>query len=634
MSNFLVVSSSNDRSAERIFSAGVRATRRIKQQAASSIVSAIGSRGGTFARRNGSGTRAVKDEATGVWLIATGTWFHDDGYATGSERKLLQRWLAAGSRALAREMEGSFTVVVSDPRARETTAITDLSGSSMTFFRAFDDAVAIGGSSSVLAALAACTTDALACQELLRTGIVFEDRTTWNEVRRASAASIYRFRDGSLISREQYWSPADVQPESLDGIEAVDALHDVLVRAARRIRGVYPKVACDLTGGYDSRALLTGFLSAQVPFSTTVTGTADSVDVVVAGRIAKELGLRHELLPPKLPRSFEEVSAAATLADFEYDPVEYSAIHAVHSHLSRHHDASVNGSAGELARGELWQNHTSPIGRRGAWDSGKLRRRRYLDSGCNPELFPSASRYDGFDYFGPMISRVAETVADQPNTNQIDWVYLAIRMHGWQARIATSTDQVWPCMSPFAFRSVIETCMRMSARSRMGSWAVKSMFHRHQPRAGRMPLVTGVPPLPMRVDTAHRLLWPVATNYPKLAWRKLKRTVTGAPWAAPATLDGVAPRVHLWMDQSVRSLLDPREMTTAALFEPGMLEGFLRESQSRDFAFGGQWNRLLGLEHGRRVVDAVRREVGGQRSVEAPDASDRVWSSQRSASAK
>ena len=43
MSNFLVVSSSNDRSAERIFSTGIRATKRIKSQSPSSIVAAPGS---------------------------------------------------------------------------------------------------------------------------------------------------------------------------------------------------------------------------------------------------------------------------------------------------------------------------------------------------------------------------------------------------------------------------------------------------------------------------------------------------------------------------------------------------------------------------------------------------------------
>lgn len=61
-----------------------------------------------FARHNGSGSAIVSDGPSGSWLLAIGPWFHGDGYASGSEPRLLQAYLRTGGLALARALEGFF----------------------------------------------------------------------------------------------------------------------------------------------------------------------------------------------------------------------------------------------------------------------------------------------------------------------------------------------------------------------------------------------------------------------------------------------------------------------------------------------------------------------------------------------
>ena len=57
-----------------------------------------------------------------------------------------------------------------------------------------------------------------------------------------------------------------------------------------------------------------------------------------------------------------------------------------------------------------------------------------------------------------------------PAYMRVDELYL-MRMRVWQSRIASSTNQVWRCLSPFLVKSVLETTLSMTAGSRLASRA-------------------------------------------------------------------------------------------------------------------------------------------------------------------
>ncbi len=155
----------------------------------------------SFPRQNGSGTPIVTDQTTGSWLVAIGTWFHTEGYGAGEESQALNRYLEVGANRLARELEGFFVFVIGDARTRETIVLTDLIGSCHCFVRLWKNMVALSGSSLLLAGLGDFNLDPVGCQEFLYTGVIYEDRTIYREVRKLGPASIFTiFRRCSEIS--------------------------------------------------------------------------------------------------------------------------------------------------------------------------------------------------------------------------------------------------------------------------------------------------------------------------------------------------------------------------------------------------------------------------------------------------
>ncbi len=604
MSNFLVIltTDAGQTEAGRRFRTAVDFAASEMGQRPARTLESDWARVASFPRRNGTGAPLVTDPASGAWLVATGTWFHADGSGPGAEGRLLARYLEVGPERLGRELEGFFAIAVGDPRSHDVVVLTDLVGSCHCFARAWEGGVALSGSSLLLASLAEWRLDPVGCQEFLCTGVSYEDRTLYRDVRKLGPASVHRFTASGPRGEQRYWRLTDVAPESLDGPAAVEALGEALVRVARNVAAHAARPVCDLTGGYDSRAVVALFRTAGVPFTTAVAGPADSPDVVVSRGLARLAGLPHVHLPPT-PVTFERVKRALPLTDGEYDLVEYARILDVHERLAERFDFCVNGSLGELARGYWWELLMPRAGARSPLDASLVARRRLAAVPCDTLLFPPGQRLDLAAHFADVIRRNNAGLSDLPNTLQMDHVYLMMRMQRWQGRIASSTNRLWPGLQPFLCRPVAEAVLRAGAGVRRRSLLTRLLLARYQPEMAAFPLEHGYPALPFTLRSAHRFA-PLLPRYAAKGARKLLEKFGGrnhhrAP-APPAT------RLRLWEDEEVRELLDPARMLLGALADVDAVGAFLRRSREPAFAHDGQWARLLTLEYTLRVLARVR----------------------------
>jgi hypothetical protein len=599
LGNFFVVVFAHDFRGEaaQLFGAGLDAARCLKMQVPNNVVETAWVHAASFARQNGSGTPIVTDMNTGSWLLTFGTWFHTENYATGAEARLLHRYLEIGAERLSRELEGFFVVVIGDARTRETFVLTDIVGSCHGFMRAWEHGIALSGSSLLLASLGDVRLDSVACQEFLGTGTIYEDRTIYQEVRKLGPASIFRFTDGALRATRCYWQITDLTPESLDGQVAVSTLGDTLVHAAQRVGGGFGRPVCDLTGGYDSRALVAAFLTARVPFSTTVSGPAESPDVVVSHGLAQLAGFTHIHLEYQNLMSFERIKEALPYTDGEYDLVEYACVLEIHQTLARRFDVSINGSFGEVARGYGWRLLFPHTGACHKLDAQQLAKHLYAALPYDPSLFEPNTRLNLVSHFAGIIARTNAGLSDLPNTLQMDHAYLMLRMQRWQGKIASSTNQLWPSLSPFLFRSVLETMLQATTRSRRRSLLIRKVLAALQPRLAAFPLEHGYPALPVTWRNVHRF-WPVPLDFGKKVLAKVGSRVGGSRWRRLATSpDRLPARLHLWHDEDVQVLLQPATMRLGSVVNPDTLRAFLRRSQGQDFPWDAQWARVLSLEY-------------------------------------
>ncbi|MEW5977988.1 MAG: asparagine synthase-related protein [Acidobacteriota bacterium] len=545
------------------------------------------------------------DAGLKCWVATVGSWFHVEGYHSGREDQLLNRLILVGPERLAAELEGFFVVVAKIPSEQELVVITDVAGSCHCFTRELRGLTAISSSSLLLAGLGTSSTlDPVGCQEFIATGIIYEDRTLYQEVRKMEPASIHLLgTDGRWIQR-CYWRITDAEPESLRGTAAVHDLEDKLKEAVRKIGTSFSRPVCDLTGGYDSRAVAAGFLSAKVPFSTTVSGSRNSGDVVVSEAIARMLNIPHRVMNVRPSADLQTLRRVVTLTDGEYEMIEYSRVMETHLQLSEAFDVSVNGSYGELARGYWWELLFPYTGRVEPINSEKLARMRYAAAADDPGLFPLPMRLSWDRHFADIIDRANRGLGQVPNTTQMDNAYLRLRMHRWQGRIATSTNRIWPCISPFLFRSVLESVLRTSWRCRTRSLLIRRMLLNLDPRLANHPLEHGYPAVPLAWYNFHRF-WPLVQFYGVKVFQKLVRPL----WKLDGVQDrnqGEPARVNLWNNPEVREVLNPERMRTSQITDHGRLQEFLKSSRRPTFAFDKAWCRLFTIEYALRVLNDAR----------------------------
>jgi hypothetical protein len=401
-------------------------------------------------------------------------------------------------------------------------------------------------------------------------------------------------------STQRYWKAADLKPETLAGETAVDALWDRLTYSVKRIQEIRANPICDLTGGYDSRALVAAFFGSGTRCATVVSGPADSPDVQISRSLAQMLDLQHRHFEWRRQIPFEQIRTSLALTDGECNLIEYAGIASIHQNLSQQFDMSINGSFGEVARGYWWELLLPRIGARRQLDAQKVAQRRYAAQGCDISFIPEEHRLSLVNHFTGIIERTNTGLFDFPNTFQMDHAYLMMRMQRWQGRIASSTNQIWPCLSPFMFRSILEIMLQTRSLLRWRSLLIRKMLAKFSIRLAKYPLEHGFPAQPATWRNFHRFS-PLLGYFGHKVGRKF-----GLHHGARYNGNFSSP-VQLWRDEQVRELLRPANMKLGSWLDSVALKDFLKRSEGVDFPFNDEWGRLLSLECALRVVMRTRR---------------------------
>ncbi|GHF55603.1 asparagine synthase (glutamine-hydrolyzing) [Deinococcus metalli] len=200
--------------------------------------------------------------------------------------------------ALGRHIEGAYTLVLLDLRQGTVSVITDPSGSHKLYAAHDGDHVALATRAD-WAGFQPRPLDPAGVAAYLATGNMFGGLTLHAGVRalpRASVTTVERTR----LHVQEYWS---VSPGPLTGSVTEDLTRELahLLRAAtaRRVAEAGPRVILSLSGGYDSRGLLSLLASggpALQSFSYALGDQTRRSDTSVAARLAAQYGAQHTVI--------------------------------------------------------------------------------------------------------------------------------------------------------------------------------------------------------------------------------------------------------------------------------------------------------------------------------------------------
>lgn len=549
-----------------------------------------------FARRHGSTAMIARSPEAG-FAASAGLWWWAGVHGRKRIGEAAARLLAGGDLA---PLDGMFALVAGGPDGQDLAIATDRLGTLHLYAAEVGGVRVFATSALVLSALTGASLDDASAAELLGAGSVFEDRSLFRGVRKIPGGTRLRLR-GRVLSEDAWFQLGDLFYDRARGTGGVERLADALVAAVRTVLENDAASVLDLTGGYDSRAVLAAALRAGRPFTTVVNGPDDDPDAIAANRIAREFSLRHVHQRPGVelpPRSFASVHDALGLTDGEFDALEYATVAAIHARTSEGGEISVNGSSGETCRGYWWSDLPSPTSV-GGFDARRVAARRFAYDGTVDRLLASELRggRSFAERFAGVVGRSVADLAGRPDAVLSDAVYLRLRMHRWGGRLASATTRLRPCAAPFQFAGTLAAALGSSVAERRGGRMAPRLIARLDPRLAALPLANGVPAEPLRVGNAHKfapLLGDVA--------RRAKAKLFGGGRAVATE----SPVADVWRWEEAADLLAPDAMRTASLYERPALEAFLAASRRPDFRDVRPFGRVLTLELVARALEAAR----------------------------
>ncbi|HRP76916.1 MAG TPA: asparagine synthase-related protein [Rhodocyclaceae bacterium] len=199
-----------------------------------------------------------------------------------------------------RDLRGSFTVLVTDPRTEQAFVLTDRSATRPLFHRANADGslqVAPEVGPLVQSGTAPDPVDPVALCEFLLFGSYFADRTLFPSIRKLPASTVMSIsRDGQSVSR--YWriafTPDPTPRQENELIEEYDAL--LRQSVTRRMR-CCPTPMLFLSGGIDSRLMLGSLLREGHRIPVATYGTEHGDDRSCAASLARKFDLELHQFP-------------------------------------------------------------------------------------------------------------------------------------------------------------------------------------------------------------------------------------------------------------------------------------------------------------------------------------------------
>ena len=205
------------------------------------------------------------------------------------------------NRSFVKDLNGLFHGIAVDRRLGEVTIFNDRYGMHRLCYHQAKDGFYFG--SEAKAILAARSNlreiDHRSLGEFASFSCVLEDRTIFKEINVLPAASVWKFRNAELVSRDTYFQPREwEEQEPLTQEEYYRELRSTLIKNLPKYFADRQRMGIAMTGGLDTRVILASHppSSGSLPSYTFGGPFRESRDVLVGRKIAGICQQSHKVI--------------------------------------------------------------------------------------------------------------------------------------------------------------------------------------------------------------------------------------------------------------------------------------------------------------------------------------------------
>jgi hypothetical protein len=320
---------------------------------------------------------------------------------------------------------------------------------------------------------------------ILAVGYPLGDHTPFAEIRRLGPATSVEHGPAGVEVRSHEWPWAEVEPADVGEAEAAGAIADALRERISLLPAGEP-VHSLLSGGWDSRLLLTlANQRADRPIRawTVNNDVGHQEEERIAGIVTANLGVDHEIVPPRVGDFWEDWAETAALQDFQA-PTRIRVVR-LGRLLREHPGIALEGIAGDIFIKGLYVSEAmldAP-----SWDeTADLMWRRVFWLRKPPPLLERDFRRRLFDVARADFDRSIGRFADHPAGATLAIYWLRTRRSISSGPLELIGSHV-PVAIPFAGDAVVRAALAVDPRKKLGGALYKRVWQAVDPEVAALP---------------------------------------------------------------------------------------------------------------------------------------------------
>ena len=370
--------------------------------------------------------------------------------------------------------------------------------------------------------------------ELDHTAVAIQSRLGWQLGQRTLFSGVDKLAPGAVAHLDAHGvrvsAPAQAPETELSLEEAVPLAAALLRRSLTALLDDQPDAVLQLTGGQDSRLLLSAIPVARRRGLRAMTlGVPGSGDVTVAAQLAERYGMRHEVhgldaLPGLSPASaWDLVLKAAIRLDGMSDPIALAALTVAETSFDQ--GLRISGLGGEVARGFYY---IGPVHRRAFTprDARQLAAwRMFVNEAVEPDLLDQEFSAWARATADNEVASVMAAAGDEW-FRATDELYLRHRMQRWAGITDTAVGADRVVINPMLCQEFLSIASRLRPEDKAHSRFLARLQMELDPELGRIPLEGRAAPIVM----THQSPWRSATgavNSGRRLARKVAQRIRG-----------------------------------------------------------------------------------------------------------
>ncbi|HER43240.1 MAG TPA: hypothetical protein ENO08_02125, partial [Candidatus Eisenbacteria bacterium] len=395
----------------------------------------------------------------------------------------IHRRYIEGRTAFLEDLEGSFAIMILDRNRRQCLVIIDPYKIFTLFHAALPDGRIIISDriGEMTPHLPDVSIDRTAALEFFNFGFVLGDKTLLEEVRMFEPGRMYTIDDRLSLGGEAYWTFLDGEGNATAN-RLIDAFDTHVANGLR----LSERISMPLTGGLDSRTVLSACMGAREKLHCYTHGRRSSDDVRIAGKIARRFGIRHDYYEigsdiiehiPEIARSMSlhcngllnTVTSAHFLSSYERE--------------SSYGDLFFSGIGGELLR-----SYYMPSGEEGGGTleafAGALRRK--IQFGSDNGIYSGMSASEAAEILDGSVRAELSRYSTDDRRTLAECFYLENRIGNFLALSMRLLSRYFKTFNPFLEREMLRMIPRLPDALTSGGELQRRIILHNAPELARI----------------------------------------------------------------------------------------------------------------------------------------------------